>query len=193
MRRPLQTLRLALAAGLVCLTAVAGATPQIEISFEAEPGAGQNLVHAQAVFPADTSVTQAIFSAISAYPQLHHWIRESTLVARRNNAEVFVVKFRFPWPVGEQWSRVEVLKHGATISWQQVAGSLKANHGSIRFHKASNKVRVDYRAAIDVGLPELWTRTYKEQFITEFMTAASELAESSSSQASIAAPLPAEP
>jgi len=138
-------------------------------------------------------VTRAIFSAISAYPQLHHWIRKSTLVGRRGDLEVYVVRFRFPWPVGQQWSRVEVFERGNSISWRQTEGTLKANHGRISFHKVRNRVRVDYSAAIDVGLPELWTRSYKKQFITEFMTAASELAESGSSQASIAAPLAAEP
>jgi uncharacterized membrane protein len=188
-----QLLRVALVAGLVCLAAVAGATPRIEISFEADTSADQKLVHARAEFSADASVTRAIFSAISAYPQLHHWIRESNLVGHRGEFKVYVVRFRFPWPVGEQWSRLEVLERDNSISWRQIEGTLKANHGRISFHKVRNRVRIDYSAAIDVGLPELWTRAYKKQFIRDFMTAASELAESGNSQASIATPLPAAP
>ena len=87
------------------------------------------------------------------------------------------MKFAFPWPVGRQWSQVEVRHSGNTIFWRQVDGSLKANHGRISFTTVDSEVHIDYRAAIDIGLPELWTQPYKEKFIREFLTAACQQAE----------------
>jgi len=191
MSRFVHTLRIVLfAAGLACLAVPVEAAPTIDISFETDAVTGQKLVRAQAVFPASVPVAYAIFDAIGAYPRLHDWIRETTLVSCGKGVQEFLVQFRFPWPVGRQWSRVEVHKNGGTISWTQLEGSLKANNGQISFEAAGDNVRVDYRAVIDVGLPDALTRSYKKQFITEFLTAAGVQA---GSQATLALASPAAP
>ena len=166
-----------LAAGLLFPGPPVFAAPRIEIRFEADSAGSQKLIHAQAVFAAPRPVVYNIFNCITTYPMLHDWIRETTLVSEGHDSQEFLVKFSFPWPVGSQWSRVEVRHDGNTIYWRQVDGSLKANHGRISFTTADSTVHIDYHAAIDVGLPELWTRSYKEKFIREFLTAASNQAE----------------
>jgi hypothetical protein len=153
------------------------AGPQIEIRFEADSTDSQKLIHAQAVFAVPQPVIYDIFNRITTYPMLHDWVRETTQVSEDHDSQVFLVKFSFPWPVGSQWSRVEVRHRGNTIFWKQVDGSLEANHGRISFTTVDSKVHIDYQAAIDVGLPELWTRSYKEKFIREFLTAAYNQAE----------------
>jgi uncharacterized membrane protein len=194
MSRFVHTLHVVLfAVGLACLAAPIEAAPTIDISFETDAATGQKLARAQAVFPASIPVTYAIFDAIAAYPRLHDWIRKTTLVSCSEGVQEFLVQFSFPWPVGRQWSRVEVHRNGGTISWKQLEGSLKANDGQISFEAAGDNVRVDYRAAIDVGLPDALTRSYKKQFITEFLTAASHQAESADSQTTLALASPAGP
>ena len=168
------------------------AGPQIEISFEVGAADNQKLVHAQALFTARRSVVYDIFDGITTYPMLHEWIRKTTLVGTGKDSQEFLVEFAFPWPVGRQWSRVEVRHSGNTmILWKQVEGSLKANDGRISFTSSDSEVHIDYRAAIDVGLPELWTQTYKEKFIREFLTAAYEQATATASPAAFV--LAAEP
>jgi len=165
------------AAGLICLAGSVFAEPRIEVTFEADDTDSQKLIHAQAVFDAPRTVVYNIFNRITTYPMLHDWVRETTQVSEDHDNQVFLVKFSFPWPVGSQWSRVEVRHRGNTIFWKQVDGSLEANHGRISFTTVDSKVHIDYQAAIDVGLPELWTRSYKEKFIREFLTAAYNQAE----------------
>jgi len=164
-------------AGLICLAGSVFAEPSIEVTFEADATDSQKLIHAQAVFDAPRTVVYNIFNRITTYPMLHDWVRETTQVSEDHDNQVFLVKFSFPWPVGSQWSRVEVRHRGNTIFWKQVDGSLEANHGRISFTTVDSKVHIDYQAAIDVGLPELWTRSYKEKFIREFLTAAYNQAE----------------
>ena len=166
-----------LSAGLLFPGPPVFAAPQIEIRFEADSADSQKLIHAQAVFAVPQPVIYNIFDCITTYPMLHDWVRETTLVSEDHDSQEFLVKFSFPWPVGSQWSRVEVRRGGNTIFWKQVDGSLKANHGRISFTTVDSKVHIDYHAAIDVGLPELWTRSYKEKFIREFLTAAYHQAE----------------
>jgi uncharacterized membrane protein len=166
-----------LAAGLLFPGLPVFAAPQIEVRFEADSADSQKLVHAQAVFAVPQPVIYNIFNRITTYPMLHDWVRETTLVSGDHDSQEFLVKFSFPWPVGSQWSRVEVRHGGNTIFWRQVDGSLKANHGRISFTTVDSKVHLDYHAAIDVGLPELLTRSYKEKFIREFLSAAYHQAE----------------
>lgn len=162
-----------LVAGLLCPARAVFADPRIEVRFEADAADSQKLIHAQTVFDAPHPVVCNIFSQITAYPMLHDWIRETTLVKGSSERQEYLVEFAFPWPVGRQWSRVEVHHSGNTIIWRQVDGSLNANHGRISFTTThDSKVIIDYRAAIDIGLPELWTQSYKEKFIREFLTAA---------------------
>jgi uncharacterized membrane protein len=168
-------LRLAvLAAGLIYVAPPVIADPQIEIGFETDAADSQKLIHAKAVFAAPQPVVYNIFNCITTYPMLHNWIRETTLVSTGKENQEFLVKFAFPWPVGRQWSQVEVRHSGNTIFWRQVDGSLKANHGRISFTTVDSEVHIDYRASIDIGLPELWTQPYKEKFIREFLAAAYE-------------------
>jgi hypothetical protein len=162
----------AVAASLSCPGTHLFAGPRIDVSFEADATERQKLIHARAEFAARPAVVYKIFDSITSYPTLHDWIRQTTLVRTDGNSQEFRVEFAFPWPVGRQWSRVEVRHDGNTIAWKQVDGSLKANRGHIRFTTVDNKTQIDYCAAIDIGLPELWTRSYKEQFIREFLTAA---------------------
>jgi len=163
---------IALAIVLNCHGTPVFAEPRIDISFEADAADTQRLVHARAQFAARESVVYDVFDGITTYPMLHEWIRKTTQVSAGKDSQEFLVEFAFPWPVGRQWSHVEVRHSGNTISWKQVEGTLKANHGRISFTSSDSGVDIDYRAAIDVGLPELWTQPYKEKFIREFLTAA---------------------
>jgi uncharacterized membrane protein len=174
-----------LAAGILFTGTPVFAGPQIEIRFETDSADSQKLIHAQAVFAVPQPVIYNIFNCITTYPQLHDWVRETTRVNEDHHTQVYLVKFSFPWPVGSQWSRVEVRHNGNTIFWKQVDGSLEANHGRISFTTVDSKVHLDYRAAIDVGLPELWTRSYKEKFIREFLTAAYNQAETTVSTSTL--------
>jgi hypothetical protein len=166
-----QLLRLVLlAASLAGAQAFAG--PQIDIGFEAGAAGEQKLIHASAVFPAGRNVVYSIFDAINDYPMLHEWIHQTTRIGGGDDSEVYQVEFDFPWPVGRQWSRVEVRHSGNAIVWRQTDGSIKANHGRIEFIAQGDTVKIDYLAAIDIGLPEVLTQPYKKQFVTEFLFAA---------------------
>ncbi len=156
------------------------AAPQIDVSFETDSAVTQKLVRARAEFPAERSTVYAIFNGVTAYPRLHDWIRETTLVSTGRNAREYLVKFAFPWPAGSQWSRVEVQHKGNAIYWKQVDGSLRANHGRISIETVNGRVHIDYLAAIDIGLPELWTQSYKKKFVTEFLSAVCDRAEKAS-------------
>jgi uncharacterized membrane protein len=173
----------ALATVLNCLASPVVAGPLIEVSFEADAADRQKLVHAQAVFQSSQSTVYNIFNDITGYPQLHDWIRETTRLGTGKDSQVYLVKFAFPWPVGREWSRVEVHRSGNTIYWEQLDGTLKANHGRISFTSSDGDVHIDYRAAIDIGLPESWTQSYKEKFIREFLTAACERAQTATTPA----------
>ncbi len=174
-----------LATVLNCLATPVIAEPLIEVSFEADAADKQKLVHAQAVFQSSQSTVYNIFNDITDYPQLHDWIRETTRLSTGRDSQEFLVKFAFPWPVGREWSRVEVHRSGNTIYWEQLDGSLKANHGRISFTSSGGAVHIDYRAAIDIGLPESWTQSYKEKFIREFLTAACERAQTATPPATL--------
>lgn len=158
------------AAALPAATALAA--PPVDIAFETNADYDGKLVRAQTVFPAAGGAVYSVFDSIMHYPQLHDWIRETVHLATNGDTREFLVQFRFPWPVGAQWSRVEVRRNHNEIVWKQLDGSLVANHGSIRFESSGGNVSIDYRAAIDVDLPELWTRAFKKKFITEFLGAA---------------------
>jgi uncharacterized membrane protein len=167
---------LLLMAGLSVTAGTAFAEPSIRISFERSSADTQKLVHAEAVFPARQDAVYRVFEQIPAYPLLHDWIRKTTPVSAGEGSQTFRVEFKFPWPVGRQWSRVEVQQQGDTIIWRQVDGSIVANHGRISFTTVGDEVRVDYLAAIDIGLPEVVTQGYKARFVREFLTAACEQA-----------------
>jgi uncharacterized membrane protein len=185
-------LRLAvLAAGLICHGPSVFAESRIEVGFEADAADSQKLIHAKAEFAVPRPVVYDVFNRVTSYPMLHDWIRETTLVSADEDSQEFMVEFAFPWPVGRQWSRVEVQHSGNSIFWRQLEGSLKANHGRISFTTEDSMVHIDYRAAIDIGLPELLTQSYKEKFVREFLTAAYEQARIADSPPALA--LAAEP
>lgn len=162
----------ALVAGLGCGARGALAGPDIEIGFESVDDAGQRLIHAEALFPVAGAEVQRVFAAIGGYPSLHAWIQSARRVASSAHSEEFLVEFRFPWPVGQQWSRVEVRRQGdSAIEWRQMEGSLKANHGRIAFASRGSDAHIDYRAVIDVGVPEPLSRPYKKRFVSEFLDA----------------------
>lgn len=168
-------------AGMACVNTCLKAEPRIDISFESSPAGDRKLLRAYAVFPGSYSVVFNVFKAISAYPSLHQWIENTTVVSKSGKRHEFNVEFKFPWPVGQRWSRVGVRFDGNTIFWVQLEGNLEANSGSISFLSRDNKVLIDYRAAIDIGLPDLLTQSYKKKFVREFLQAACERVETVSS------------
>lgn len=172
--------------GAILYVAPVSADAAIDVSFETGDRDEQKLVHARALFPASGPAVEGVFDRIAAYPELHQWIDATEEVRNDVGVREFVVNFDFPWPVGRQWSRVEVRRVGDAIVWKQVDGTLKANHGCIRFALEAGAVAIDYRAAIDIGLPERLTRSYKVKFVTEFLTAVREKAKSLDRTATLA-------
>lgn len=178
---------LAVAASLSGTVRPVLAEPDIEISFERDGTSAHSLIRAEALFPAPGADIQRVFAAISAYPELHDWIRATQLVRKTTQGEEFMVEFEFPWPVGKQWSRVEVRRRGSTtIEWHQIEGSLKANQGRIAFSTRSGAAHIDYRAVIDVGFPDALTRPYKKRFVSEFLGAVYQQARTSGTAKAIA-------
>ncbi len=173
--------RLAFTAVVACAAQTAHAGPNIEVNFETDSGSSQKLIHAEALFPARRAVIHDIFTAITEYPALHEWIVATQLVQDNAESQEVLVEFRFPWPVGREWSRVEVRHLGQhAIHWHQIEGSLKANRGEIRFTTLDGRAHIVYRAVIDVGLPDAWTRHYKQKFVAEFLGAVADRATASS-------------
>ncbi|MGD8843021.1 MAG: hypothetical protein PVJ83_06055 [Gammaproteobacteria bacterium] len=167
--------RFALLLSMTTLSAAAAlAAPKIDIDFETDAVSEGEFVRARTVFRADPDVVYTTFSRIAEYPALHDWVRATELVNSSGTTREFIVKFHFPWPVGSQWSRIEVHTARDAITWKQLEGSLEANHGRLRFEVGDDRVGIDYRAAIDVGMPDLWTRSYRKKFVTEFLTAVRE-------------------
>jgi hypothetical protein len=46
------------------------------------------------------------------------------------------------------------------------------NQGEISIVTCGERVDVEYRAILDIGLPDAWTRSYKKKFVSEFLNAA---------------------
>lgn len=157
----------------ICLVSEATAAPRIEISFETADASGEELICAQAEFHRHGRETWEALASISAYPELHPWIQGARLVdqagARRQG---FLMEFKFPWPVGRRWSHIEVNRESPTrISWHQIEGNLKTNQGQLSLKSREGQVTIDYRASINVGLPNAWTRRYRKKFVVEFIGA----------------------
>jgi hypothetical protein len=148
------------------------AAPQIDIEFETDQATGQEWIHAKANCQAVEAQAYEVFNAIVDYPELHHWIQNTKAENEESsNHQEFLIEFDFPWPVGEQWSRVQIQQGDSVISWNQVDGSLNINRGTIAIAEYEGQAHVDYRAILDVGYPDAFTRGYKEQFVTEFLIA----------------------
>ena len=165
--------RLLLTLALVFAAELSVAETQIEVEFMQEKGSTNEWIHAKAHCLTPERQLHEVLNAVVKYPVLHSWIKdtkpESNLI---NGVRQFLVEFRFPWPVGKQWSRVEVKKEAdSTISWHQLEGTLKMNRGSIVITERNQQTLLDYRAIIDVGYPNTFTRGYKKKFVLEFLRA----------------------
>ncbi len=157
---------------LVLTTNPTLAAPQIDIEFETDQSTGQEWIHAKANCQTKKQWAYEAFSAIVDYPELHDWIQNTKAESEElNNHQEFLIEFDLPWPVGKQWSRVEIQRSNSVISWHQIEGSLNMNRGRIVIAEHENQAQVDYRAILDLGYPDVFTRGYKEQFVTEFLVA----------------------
>jgi len=160
----------------VCLTypaSEANAAPVIEIDFKSDEASGQELIHARAELGSHGAETWKALGAITAYPALHPWICDTHLLRQSGERlQEFLIEFEFPWPVGRRWSRIEVQRESPVrISWRQLEGSLQVNQGQLSFNSRGGEVHIDYQATINVGLPDAWTRYYRQKFVSEFLGA----------------------
>ena len=168
----------------VCLSYPAqneAATPGIDINFENSSATGQETIHAKAEFYSYGPEIRTTLVAIAGYPELHAWIRNTTLLRHVSAGKLeYLVEFDFPWPVGRRWSRIEVHQESPTkMSWHQLEGNLKMNQGEISIVTCGERVNIEYRAILDIGLPDALTRRYKKKFISEFLNAAYDQAKAS--------------
>jgi hypothetical protein len=149
------------------------ASPPIAIEFVQEQDAESEWILAKANCQSAEPPVRKALDAVVNYPQLHSWIRDTKLESPLiDGARQFLIEFKFPWPVGQQWSRVEVKKVGdSTISWHQLEGSVKMNRGRIVITERNQQAHLDYRANIDIGYPNTVTRHYKKKFVLEFLNA----------------------
>ena len=149
------------------------AAPVIAIDFEQEQGSKNEWIHAKANCHTTETQLHEVLNAIVKYPALHSWIRDTKIESNTTNGgKIFLIEFKFPWPVGKRWSRVEVKREGdSIISWRQLEGTLKMNQGRIVITEHKQQAHIDYRAIIDVGYPNAFTRGYKKKFISEFLEA----------------------
>jgi uncharacterized membrane protein len=149
------------------------AAPLIAINFEQEQGSKNEWIHAKANCHTTEQQLYEVLNAIVKYPALHSWIRDTKIESNTmNGGQQFLIEFKFPWPVGKRWSRVEVKREGdSIISWRQLEGSLKKNQGRIEITEHKQQAHIDYRAIIDVGYPNAFTRGYKKKFVSEFLEA----------------------
>lgn len=163
---------IALVTGLF-LSTQAMAEPEIAIDFESDAQSGEEFVRAETGFRARRAAIWNAFAAITEYPNLHEWIREARFVGYHDDdTQEFLIEFEFPWPIGKRWSRVAVTSSGSQeISWRQIDGDLDANEGRISFSGEGEQARIHYRAVISVGVPAVFARPYKKQFVCEFLNA----------------------
>ena len=157
----------------IITTDLIAATPDIDIKFEEETGINSEWIHAKANCHTTGEQLYEVVDAVINYPELHSWIRDTKI--ENNNANIsqkILMEFTFPWPVGEQWSRIEVTKKNkSTITWRQLEGSLIMNRGRVVIVEHDQQAYIDYRANIDVGYANVLTRDYKEAFVVEFLKA----------------------
>ena len=157
------------------------ATPGIDINFENSSATGREIIHARAEFYSYGPEIRTTLVAIAGYPELHAWIRNTTLLRHVSAGKLeYLVEFDFPWPVGRRWSRIVVHQESSTkMSWHQLEGNLKMNQGEIFIVTCGERVNIEYRAILDIGLPDALTRRYKKKFVSEFLNAAYDQAKAS--------------
>lgn len=135
---------------------------------------GQEVMKAQATFGHYSEELRKVLLSFRGYADLHPWITETEI----SNSPVagtsqVLIRFKFPWPVGKRWSRIEVNRDGQdAIVWRQIEGTLRANEGQLKFATDGQNIRIDYSAILNTGFPDRWTRSFKKQFVTEFINAA---------------------
>jgi len=164
---------LLLSVALACTANPSVAAPQIVIEFQQAPGSENEWIYAKANCQTTKPQLSEVINAVVKYPALHSWIRDTKIESNTiNGGQQFLVEFEFPWPVGKRWSRVEMKKESdSVISWIQLEGTLKSNQGRIVITEREQQAHIDYRAIIDVGYPNAFTRGYKKQFVMEFLEA----------------------
>ena len=157
----------------VCLANSSVAAPVVAFEFEQEQESEDEWIHAKANCHTTRPQLYQVLNAIIKYPALHSWIRDTEMESNKmHGGQRFLIEFKFPWPVGKQWSRVEVRKSGdSIITWRQLEGTLKKNRGRIAITEHQHEAHIDYRAIIDVGYPNAVTRSYRKKFVMEFLRA----------------------
>ena len=150
--------------------------PDIAIGFENDSSSGDEFINAKTGFQARHAAIWNAFASITEYPNLHKWIREARFVGYTDDdTQEFLIEFKFPWPIGTRWSRVEVSREqGSEISWRQIEGDLDANEGRVSFSSKGDQAHIHYRAIINVGVPAMLARPYKKKFVCEFLEAIKE-------------------
>ncbi len=144
------------------------------VSFERSGASAPERIHATMTVQSQGGNLVRVLVAMQGYAQLHSWIEAVVPVAQQESGvQELEVRFKFPWPLGRQWSRVEVKWQGdAIVEWHQTAGSIRDNSGRMTLVAHAGTLQVDYNAVMDVGLPDALTRSYKKKFVTEFLSAA---------------------
>lgn len=146
----------------------------IKIQFAKTSTSGQETLNAQTVFDRHGDALRRVLLSFQDYADLHPWITEVTLVKpKAGEKPEFLIRFKFPWPVGERWSHIEVnTDYRNSIIWRQVEGTMNANEGQLKFVTDGQGIRAEYSAVINVGLPNALTRSLRKQFVKEFIGAA---------------------
>ncbi len=159
---------------LLTTCSAARAEQVINTRFINDAASGREVMKAQATFSRYGDELRKVLLSFRGYADLHPWITETEI----SNSPVegtsqVLIRFKFPWPVGKRWSRIEVNTDGQdVIAWRQIEGTLNANEGRLQFATNGQNVRIDYSAVLSTGFPDRWARGYKKQFVTEFINAA---------------------
>lgn len=147
--------------------------PEIKIDFKTDKDTGQDQVRAAAELHRGEAAILGVIMEVTEYPRLHEWIQKVIqLDSTDDGRQEFLVEFKFPWPVGCKWSRIEVQQEGGKgISWRQIDGSLGMNEGRMSVLADGELSYIDYRASIDVGVSKALVRPYMKGFVTDFLAA----------------------
>ena len=166
--------RICAALALLVTCNVALAEQVIKIQFAKDSTSGQETLNAHTVFDHHGATLRRVLLSFQGYAELHPWITEATLTSpTAGGKSEFLIRFKFPWPIGQRWSSVEVsTDYQNSINWHQVEGTMKANAGQLKFVASGQGIRVDYSAVINAGLPNALTRGFKKRFVREFIDAA---------------------
>jgi len=159
--------------GLLAPQAALAAGPTINITFEHGGSPGEQIIHVETDFGVVGRAACKVLCVFRDYTALHPWIVDSHIESvSPDGTQVVYFVIDLPWPVGRQWSRLEVERFGdRTMVWQQVEGSFKQNHGTVVLRPENGGTHLSYWAVIDVGVPAFAARPFQEQFVREFLQA----------------------